>query len=70
MVFFCFAEQGVRIEGVETPVSTMEPNCHSVSSLLILLFFKNNRAVRPKNICPIMKQRVFLRGITMYLIVA
>ena len=26
--------------------------------------------MRPKNICPIMKQRVFSRGITMYLIEA
>ena len=36
----CLLKQGVRIEGVETPVSTIETNCHSVSSLPILLFLK------------------------------
>ena len=43
--------QGVRIEGVETPVSTLETNCHSVSCLthyiLAATNFKSNRAMRP-----------------------
>ena len=61
--------QGVRIEGVETPVSTLYASCYSDSSLPILLFvlltLKSTALCDLKNIGPIMRQRVILRAITL-----
>ena len=62
-------KQGVRIEGVATPVSTLGASCYSDSSLSILFFvwltLKRTALCDLKNICPIMQQVVILRAITL-----
>ena len=65
-------DQGIRKERVETVVLSLYTNCHSVSSLPILLqwlpILKITVLPDLKNICLIIEKRVLLLGIALYLI--
>ena len=69
MLLFYMFYQGVRIEGVETPVSALGASCYSDSSLFILFFvlltLKRTALCDLKNICPIMQHIVILRATTL-----
>ena len=55
------SRHGVRIEGMETPISTLYTNCHSVSSLTILLLFYvfKNKSTNKYMFMPLEKNHVF-----------